>query len=435
MARTGENAKAMRSAGVSAFFEDGEGAERAWALVVGELNRFVERCAPAARVAAALRERAGLRLVDVVDFVQLPRAEGLEAELRLAGYAKRALAGLPAGAEGFAHAGAGLPAVALAPGGVTRVGIGVERVEGFLGAWRVADARVEGETWATVRRARAFASRENELWAIERHGDRALSAPAPDAAKGALAAGHLEALRGRERRWEDPFRGFEHTARLVDAAIADVGRDFACDLFFRAERAWWESRCAAGRARRARQDSIGIGWGNHERHVYRTSRRCCADLVALLERLGCRCAAREHMNGGGGADRGVVTLEQAAAGVRVEVEVEVSEEEARGDFAHEPLASRREAGPVELWCALHGESALGAGLYALGVRGVVSAGMDVFTEMPGLKRAYEGEEEMWEVEEGRIGALVERGRLTREMAEEARGGGASGGRVEVVERG
>lgn len=42
--------------------------------------------------------------------------------------------------------------------------------------------------------------------------------------------------------------------------------------------------------------------------------------------------------------------------------------EAEGDFAHQGLAPRQELGTVGLWCALHGESMLSAGLHHLAGR-------------------------------------------------------------------
>ena len=46
-------------------------------------------------------------------------------------------------------------------------------------------------------------------------------------------------------------------------------------------------------------------------------------------------------------------------------DVDLSPDEVAGDFAHEPLAERSELGTVGLWCELHGEAFLEAGMHHL----------------------------------------------------------------------
>jgi hypothetical protein len=58
-------------------------------------------------------------------------------------------------------------------------------------------------------------------------------------------------------------------------------------------------------------------------------------------------------------------LEQPTAGIVIFADVDLSPDELLIDFAHDPLPERAELGTVGLWCALHGESFLEAGMHHL----------------------------------------------------------------------
>ena len=213
---------------------------------------------------------------------------------------------------------------------------------------------------------------------------------------------------------------FDHALRTVAAANADLGVDRACDLFFAAERDYWMSRNRAGRLQRARQDALGLGWGNHDHHTYRSSREHFHRLIALLEALGVAC--RERFYAGIEAGWGAQVMEQPACQVMVFADVDLSPEEVAGDFAHGPLPPRDHLGTVGLWCALHGEAVLQAGMHHLeaqfdfdGAReqlareGIKS--MDPFTDFPFLRQSFT-QGEIWPVEPQRIAAALAAGYIT-----------------------
>ena len=75
-------------------------------------------------------------------------------------------------------------------------------------------------------------------------------------------------------------------------AISDLGRDLTCDLFFAAEREYWQRKNRAAQVQKARQDKLGLGWANHDHHTYRSSREHFADLIAVHEKLGLVCRER-----------------------------------------------------------------------------------------------------------------------------------------------
>src|SRR5262249_36677222 len=146
-------------------------------------------------------------------------------------------------------------------------------------------------------------------------------------------------------------------------ATKDLGMDRACDLFFATEREYWQRRNRAARAQKARQDRLGLGWANHDHHTYRSSRDHFARLIALFEKLGFHC--RERFYAGAQAGWGAQVLEQPRAGIVIFADVDLSPDELFGDFSHEPLPPRQQLGTVGLWCKLHGEALLQAGMHHL----------------------------------------------------------------------
>ncbi|HAH45251.1 MAG TPA: hypothetical protein DCM07_10425, partial [Planctomycetaceae bacterium] len=97
---------------------------------------------------------------------------------------------------------------------------------------------------------------------------------------------HAEAFQLRRRHFDDELAGFAEAETLIKAAIDDLGVDRTCDLFFAAERAYWQQRNGVARIQKARQDSMGMGWANHDHHTYRSSRKHFARLISVLELLG-----------------------------------------------------------------------------------------------------------------------------------------------------
>ena len=251
-----------------------------------------------------------------------------------------------------------------------------------------------------------------------------------------------EAFRTRRRALGSDDAGFAHLESLVRDAIDAVGRDRACDLFFAGEREYWQRRNRAGQVQYARQEVLGLGWGNDDHHTYRSSRETFARLVALFERLGFFC--RERFYAGHDAGWGAQVLEQPVTGIVIFADVDMSPEELRGDFSHDGLPRRDEVGTIGLWCALHGESILEAGMhhlectfdYALLREQLADAHvetMDPFTSFSYLKQAFT-RGETWAVRPARVDALLLAKRITAEQAAHFREHGALGSHLENLER-
>ena len=150
---------------------------------------------------------------------------------------------------------------------------------------------------------------------------------------------------------------------LFKAAAKDLGTDWACDLFFAAEREYWQNRNHAGAVQYERQNRLGLGWANHDHHTYRSSRAAFPHLIATLELMGFQC--RERFYAGREAGWGAQVIEQPQARVVIFADVDLSPEEVADDFAHQPLPDRDHLGTVGLWCELHGEAFLQAGMHHL----------------------------------------------------------------------
>lgn len=417
------------------------------ALIHGWVQAFVEALPPAQALARRMAGETGTRFLDWVDTIVL--AGGDTGAGAGAGAAALAAAGFVVDADDarprvWRHPGGLFPRVveqadADAP---MQVWIRCDAVDDFRAAHSLA-GHAEGLPWASLRRVLYAREAGAALWAVERHG---YAGVAPDAsgvgvARAAEAVAWLERFRDRARDTDED--GFARAHALVDEAIARVGVDVACDLFFEAERALWAQRCQAARAQKARQDRLGLGWGNHDHHTYRSSRRYFGRLIGVLEKLG--FVLRERFYAGREAGWGAQVLEQPQAGIAVFADVDLSPDEVLGDFAHEPLAERDTLGTVGLWCALHGDSFLQAGMHHLACRADFDAlrgqlraeagiaSMKPFTDLPHLEQCFT-EGERWPVATARIDALARAGRIDDVAAERFRREGAIGSHLEIVER-
>ena len=125
-------------------------------------------------------------------------------------------------------------------------------------------------------------------------------------------------------------------------------------------------------------------------------------------------------------------------------DVDLSPEEVAGDFAHEPLAEREQLGTVGLWCELHGEAFLEAGMHHLECQfdfdaareQLAAVGIETmapFTDFPHLAGVHEGRNLAGRSAADRAPA----GATAASRAEQAdrfRREGALGSHLEILER-
>jgi hypothetical protein len=409
------------------------------------IHRLLNDCLGQSTFAATLSQRmlaeTGTRLLDWIDHIGLAAHDVVIHELRHAGYIESAPT---QGDTTWIHEKGLFPRLRHLQGTKRQLAIKVDSVVDFLFAHQLTDIKIEGGPYSSLRKACVERGEQVEFWVVERHGTSDFK-PAlnPAAADLAIAlAHHAEALLLRRRDFDSDLAGFRHANRLIDAAITDLGRDRACDLFFAAERAYWQRRNRAGQIQCARQRALGLGWANHDHHTYRSSRETFVELIAFLEKLGFVC--RERFYAGREAGWGAQVIEHPATGVTIFADVDMAPEEVSQDFSHQSLAPRDKLGTVGLWCALHGEAFLQAGLHHLECQfdfaatrdQLKLAGIDTmppFTDFPYLRQAFTRGEQ-WPVNPVRVERLRSQKRITDEQAGQFLAGGALGSHLEILQR-
>ena len=317
----------------------------------------------------------------------------------------------------------------------SRVAIKIDSVADFAAIHPMAGS-VMGEESSQFRKAMVADSAGHQFWVCERHGWTQWSLCQSPQPQIKLA---IDVYAGFLKR---PRKGFAGARAIIQDSVNRIGVDWACDLFFAAEREFWQSRNHAARVQRKRQDSLGLGWGNHDHHTYRSSRESFADMIECFEILEFYC--RERFYAGQQAGWGAQVLEQTNTGVVIFADVDLSAEELAGDFAHQGLAAQSELGTVGLWCQLHGEAFLAAGMHHLECQfdfsdarkqlaneGVKS--MDPFSDFEYLRQSFT-QGEIWEVDPVRLNSAQAKGFITAEQAEKFRTEGAVGSHLEILER-
>jgi hypothetical protein len=409
----------------------------AMAVVHRLVDEFCARSAAARQLGERMLRETGTRFTDWVDFVAPPPDEVDRDVVVGAGFTFSEQDGTPV-AE---HPGGMFPTIRLDGRGWS-LGVKVESVTDHLNINGIKDAVVEGAPFAALRMARVGRETDAELWIVERHGQLGFTPHDVSVAEASEVLRHAEAFRCRRRWFQRDDEGIEHVLNMINGAVADLGRDRACDVFFAAERAYWESRNRAGRLQKARQDRLGLGWSNHDHHTYRSSREQFVGLIRVLEAAGMLC--RERFYSGIEAGWGAQVMEQPECRVMVFADVDLSPEEVSGDFAHSALPPRGSVGTVGLWCKLHGEALLQAGMHHLEAQFHFDAARDQlrregvatmapFTDFTYLRQAFT-QGEMWPIEPSRLAATRAAGFITDEQAEKFAKQGALGSHLEILER-
>lgn len=406
-----------------------EAAGAAW--ITAHVARFRSASPTLEEFAEDLRTLASGRLIDWVDHLQISKHSGVEES----GFRNF-------GNEWYMHPGALLPPVHL--GQRDQLFLKVDSVSDFVAANRRRFRfHVAGMPLDFVRTATINDQSPVTFGVIERHGCHPTKTPPVSDQETRLALLDVrESFLNRERRSESDEAAFAETRRLIDSAISRLGRDLTCDAFFQAERAYWQSGNRAGRIQYMRQQALGLGWGNHDHHTYRSSRENFHRLIGLLETLGFEC--RERFYAGADAGWGAQVLQHPVCGIVIFADVDLDPAEITGDIAHEPLPPRDKLGTIGLWCALHGEAVLQAGMHHLECQfdfdharsQLADCGigcMKPFTDFPWLRQCFT-DGEIWNVDPERINRAAGNGWITPEQAERFRRDGAVGSHLEVLER-
>ena len=412
-------------------------------LLSTHINAFLAKNATAARLAARMHAETGTEFFEWVDHFTV--SPDHEKDFRALGFVPEAT-DTPAGHLVLAHPHAMLPRILVtlksAPSPFPRsLAIRPEFLADFM-----ARQGLTGEpACAPCARYRILnVSDENGslFQAVERLGYRGFLVNEPEPGFAAAVLKVRELWRARKRDFTDDNDGVKHAFDTLRKSTGLVGRDAACELFFAEEREFWMFRNRAGRVQKRRQDQLGLGWANHDHHTFRCSRQYFPDLVKFMEMLGLE--KRERFYAGAEAGWGAQVMESAAVGIVVFADVDLLPDEVNEDYAAKRLPEIPAARTVGLWCGLHGDSFLQAGMHHLEARfnfpllreqlaaeGIVT--MKPFSDFPFLKQAFT-EGERWMVDPRRVDALLRKGIVTAAQAAGFIQDGAIGSHLENLER-
>jgi hypothetical protein len=229
---------------------------------------------------------------------------------------------------------------------------------------------------------------------------------------------------------------------IADVMVQLVGSDLAASYVLQIEREFWQRKNMAAVVQHARQDRLGLGWGNNDHHTFRSSRSGFRPLIQLFNALG--FLNRERFYAGEQAGWGAQVLEHPGCGGVLFTDVDLGPDEVGMDFSSVALAESERYGTVGMWCALHGESILSAGMHHLegqfefddlreDLQSFGIAHMKPFSDFSHLRQAFTAAEK-WPVAQHRLDALVSAGHLDAGKAREFADVGAAGSHLENLQR-
>lgn len=385
-------------------------------------------------------QQASCRLYDWVDHLLLSDSPALRQQL--SGFGFELLPDMMQTV--YSHPGALLPDIVLlgdSAGIESGVTLLVECVSEFLQV-NGFSTEIEGGPFSAYRRALLGVKGDISLSVAERRVRRVFEPQGLTDAELRDYFAALELWQCRPRSSIDEGFVWKETQRLAEQLTTQMGKDRAAQVVCQGERTYWQSRNLIGRLQKGRQDTLGLGWANHDHHTFRSSRRNFVHLVNLFTTLGFHC--RERFYAGREAGWGAQVMENPEAGLSLFLDVDLAPEEVTTDFSRQELPEQEQLGTIGLWCALHGDSIFEAGMHHLAARcDFLRLGEDIarhgqrfmapFSDFPYLKQAF-SVAERWQPDSARVTSLVESGKISAEQGDKFIGEGAVGSHLENIQR-
>lgn len=388
-----------------------------------------------------LQTQTSTRLFDWVDHVVVSHSEKLEKQLEEAGFVSEQASILY---RVFRHPGAQLPSVVLQDKAKMEskgIAVSVENIADFLMV-RGMTGRIEGSPFGAYRRCAISIDNQTILWIVERRGTQTMEPTHEESQHTIKYLEMKEKWKTRPRNLEDEDEAMSRTIVLAEELVEKLGQNMAAWVVLECEREYWQARNLAGQTQKNRQDRLGMGWANHDHHTFRSSRRRFALLVRLFEMLGFHC--RERFYAGQEAGWGAQVMENTQAKLVLFLDVDLSPDEVMVDFAHQPLPEMNKLGTVGLWCALHGDSILQAGMHHLEAQFLFEelrddlkqkgvGMMDPFSNFTYLRQAFTTGE-LWHPDPKKVEKIAKAGLITPEQAQKFVKQGAVGSHLENLQR-
>lgn len=405
------------------------------------LKKATERNSSIAALQDQLLQITSTRLFDWLDHISIGYSEENEKNLQRCGYMPQS-----AGQEYrvYYHPGAQLPRIVVydkeLP--IIDIAVTVENISDFFMV-RGRSGRIEGTPFSGYRRSLFSTENNTSLWIVERRFTQSMEPTYPDESSIGCyyQAKELWKTRPRDER-KNEEEVMRETLAIASELITLVGRDHAAWIVLECEREYWQSRNHAGQLQKNRQDRLGMGWANHDHHTFRSSRRLFNQLVRLFEMLG--FSPRERFWAGAEAGWGAQVMENPKCKLVLFLDVDLLPNEVNIDFAHHPLPEIATYNTVGIWCALHGDSILKAGMHHLEAQFMFEnltselahqgvGMMEPFSNFPYLKQAFT-KAEVWPVAPEAVDKLLKDGVITEEQAIQFKSEGSVGSHLENLQR-
>lgn len=409
-------------------------------LLIQHIDTFLKNNSFACKLSSAIERDTSTRFFDWIDHMVLSEDFLSVRAIKEAGFEESCHIEAPTGMRVFVHPGAVFFPVLLSQINFTEVVLKPERLDHFIQVIGRNISR-EGDMYGSYRKAVISSQGDYILSAAERRGFRGflVSRKVNDTQEYRQA---LETFFCRQRYYESLEEAMNATQKLIEDTCKKLSPARVTDAFFRAERVYWERRNRAGQIQKARQDRLGLGWGNHDHHTYRSSRENFPRLIKFFETLGFIC--REQFFAGEEAGWGAQLLEHPECNIVLFTDIDLLKEERDSDFTRHRLEQTSRHGTVGLWVELHGESILQAGLHHLAARfdfeklriDLKQANintMSPFSSFEFLKQAFT-EGEIWSLDKERLDRLLEKDLITKSQHEMFLKNGALGGHLENIQR-
>jgi hypothetical protein len=403
------------------------------------LTSFLDGHSFSRHLAARMKSETSTLFSVWVDHVILPRKKADPARLKEVGFVEDKKVRRAPGVTVYWHPFADLPRIVVSPRAkAIGCAIMVEDIWRFQLANGVSRP-IEGAPFSSYRVMR-IADKASELLVVERRGSLTL---VPDTSRKAdVYLRNFERWAARPRRFDDQARGMRETLALAQSISKEVGAGAAAHLFLEGERIYWQRRNQAAQVQKARQDRLGLGWANHDHHTFRSSRAAFPMLIKILLAFGFK--KRERYFAGADAGWGAQVMEQPDAGTIIFADVDLSPADTSVDFSKVAMPELDRHRTVGLWCALHGDSILQAGMHHLEAKFDFDQlrddlkerhidTMPPFSDFPHLRQAFT-KGEMWPVPEGQLRALLQKGKISNEAFEQIQKAGAVGSHLENLQR-
>lgn len=409
----------------------------AWQWVNAQLDIFIQRNREIALLSQQLNETAGARLVDFTDHLAV--TETVETQSQLEGFGYR----LREDDRTWEHPGADLPLVILKKEIQKPVGlaVAVDSIAQFLMV-RGMDRPINGSLFSRFRTCEVSVSNGTALWVVERRSNKVMEPVTEAGDYLPLYFKTLEKWLTRPRNSVNPAAAMKQVLALAEQQAADAGTHLAAYLFFEAERRYWQSRNRAAAIQKHLLDSIGVGWAAHDHHTFRSSRSSFSQLVNFFQVLG--FDLREKFYAGEEAGWGAQVVENPVIDIALFLDVDLAPREIDIDFKSQGLDPAENLGTVGLWCQLHGDSLMEAGLHHLAIQSDFEGltqnlktenvkMMSPFSTMPHLQQAFTFGE-AWPVTEARVQKLLNARAISGKAAENFIIEGAVGSHLENIQR-